>query len=323
MKRVKLTGLTAKIETVYGTDAVPAVATDGIQLEEHLWASIETDFLERNLRENVAGTRMGRQGSAQPSGRFAKITAAVVVKGAGAAYSAALRPELDVLLRASGLAAAVTATAGAEKIAYTPIDDGHESATVYAYAAGQLFKVLGCQGRITGYSAIAARIGVLTFELMGLLAGDPTDVALPSIAYPRRDVKPPVVDAAALTLNGYGAQFASATWEQNLTLTARPRGNAPGGHAGYVITDYDPQLSAQIDAPDLAAFNAWALERAATEFAWSLAVGATQYNRLTLSGSNGQIIKVPQEDKDSLAMLGLKLRCLHGAATPGFTFTFD
>ncbi|HET7276131.1 MAG TPA: phage tail tube protein [Longimicrobiaceae bacterium] len=323
MKRTRLTGLLAAIEDVYGTEVVPDPATDGIQLEEHIWNSIDVDYLERNTRDTASGNRMGRNVGGQPSGRFAKLTAVVAMRGSGVAYADAARPEIDVLLRAAGLQGVVSPAASTESVTYTPVDEDQESATVYAYSAGTLYKLVGCRARITSISGPAAQFGRATFEVWGQLLEDPTDVPLPQITYPAKGVKPPVLQSAALTLDTFGPEFRSFSFEQNLELTPRPRGNAPNGHAGYAITDYDPQLKAQIDSPDKAVFDPWTLERAATEFTWSFAVGATQYNRWKIEGGNGQIIRVPPEEDSGFAMLGLNIRCLHGAVNPAFSLVFD
>jgi hypothetical protein len=323
MKRVRVDGLLAKIETVEGTDAVPSPATDGIQLDEHMWASIETDYLERNLRENATGNRMGRNSGAQPAAPWAKLTVTVALKGAGVAYAAGVRPEMDVLLRACGLAATVDATADAEKCTYAPIDTNHEAATLYAYAAGSLYKILGAHGQITGIAFLPARIALVTIELTGVLPGVPTDAAIPNIVYARRSVQPPVVKAEALTLNGVGVLYKSVNWSQNSVIAALPRGGAPEGHAGYAITDYDPRFKAQIDSPDKSTLNPWALERAGTEFPWSIDWGQTQYNKGTISGSNGQIIHIPQSEDSGYAIIEPEVRCLHGDAEDAFTIEFN
>lgn len=322
MKRTRLDGLLAKIETVYATDSVPVVGTDGIQLDEHIWGSIETDFLERNSRENATGTAMGRHGGGQPTGRWAKITVTAALKGAGAVYAAGVRPEIDVLLRASALQGVLTAGAGSEKWDYTPRSDAHESATLYAYAAGSLFKIVGCRGKVS-ISTISAKIGLIKIELMGLLVDNPTDIALPSITYPRRAVKPPVAASAALTLNGFGPAWKSLDFEMKTDIQPRPRGNAAGGHAGYEVLDYEPGFTVMIDSPDKSAFDAWALEAAGTEFAWSLNVGGTQYNRWKLTGPAGRVVRVPPQADGGFAMLNLGIQALNGAATPPFTLTFD
>jgi hypothetical protein len=310
--RYRLTGLTAKIEGVEGTDSLPVIGTDGIQLERHIWNSIETDYLEQNDRQEVAGQRMGRYGGGQPSGPFVRITAVTALKGTGAAYAAGVRPEQDVLHRIAGLAATVDATAGAETIDYEPRnDDAYETASVYAYTAGMLFKVVACRARITSIAYVAAQVVLVTHEILGRLKELPTEVAMPAIAYPRVLVKPPVLQQNALTLNGFGASFRSATFDQGAELVAKPRGGAAGGHAGYELVDFNPSLVALIDRPSLAAFNPWALRESATDFAWSLTHGATQYNRTTLSGPGGQIVQVPPQESEGLAMLNLRIRLNH------------
>ncbi|HEX8276030.1 MAG TPA: hypothetical protein VF615_25560 [Longimicrobiaceae bacterium] len=321
-KRVRLTGLLAKIETEYGTDSLPVPGTNGIQLEEHIWSNIDVDHLEQNERKDVAGARMGRHASAQPSGRFAKLTLTVGVKGAGAAYAAATRPEMDVLLRIAGFQATVDATATSESITYVPIDEAHESATLYAYSAGSLFKVVGCRGRLVSLTSIPARICIARFEVMGLLLEDPTDVALPAIVYAGRNVKPPVSDQV-VTLGTYGAPSGSFTLEFNTELPAKPRGGTPGGHAGYDIMGYDPTAKVQIDSPTKAVWNPWAIHAAGTLFAWEHAIGGSQYNRLTIAGPAARILKVPPEDQSGHAMLGIQLAMHHADPDPAVTLTFD
>jgi hypothetical protein len=323
MRRTRLTGLLVKTEAVYGTDAVPSPATDGIQLEEHLYNQIEDDYLEQNEREGVTGRRMGRHGGAQPAGRFGKITAIVAVKGAGEAYAAGVRPEIDTLLRIAGHSAVVAGEAGSETLAYEPIDDNHESATVYAYSAGELFKLVGCQARITSGSLIAAQTGRITFEIFGQIVEHVSDAPLPAIVYPRRAVLPPVIKASALELNNVEPDFRSVTFNQNLELPARPRGNAPEGHAGYAIVDYDPQIVCQIDNPSKAVLDVRKLRHEAAEFPWSIRVGAQPYNRFTIAGPAGQVINTPNVEQDKLAMLDVTIRCHHGADAPAYSIVFD
>ncbi len=316
MKRVRLDGLLAKIEGVSGTDAVPVAGTDGVQLDERLWGTIETDHLEQNLRANATGSAgMGRHGGAQPAGRYAKVSLTVAMKGAGVAYAAGVRPEVDVLLRAAGFGAVFSGAAGTEQYAYTPIPDNHESATLYAYAAGTLFKLVGCHAKMT-LSAIAARIGFAKFEVWGQLVEDPSDVALPAITYPRRAVLPPVAAAAALLLDGFGPAWKSFEFNMNTEIPNAPRGNAPGGHGGYEIVDYAPDFNVQIDSPTKAAFNPWTRQASGSEFAWSLAVGAVKYNRWRVLGSNGRVTKVPPQDDNGFAMINLGIQCMNAAVSP-------
>ena len=320
MKRSKVDGLLAKIEGVSGTDAAPVAGTNGIQVDEHLWGTLETDHLEKNTRENATGSAMGRHGGAQPAGRYGKVTLTAALKGAGVAYAGGVRPEIDVLLRAAGLAGVVSGGVGAEQVAYTPVTDELESATLHVYAAGSLFKLVGSRGKLS-ISAIAARIGFAKFEIWGRLIEGPSDAALPAIVYPRRAIRPPVAASAALLLDGYGPSWKSFEFNTTTDVQARPRGNAPGGHAGYEIVDYAPEFSTQIDSPVKAAFDPWALEAAGTEFPWSLAVGAVQYNHWYLEGSNGRVTKVPPQEDSGFAMINLGIQAMNADAAPFAPFS--
>ncbi|HEX6038041.1 hypothetical protein [Longimicrobium sp.] len=328
MRPIRLDGLLGKMEPVEGTDALPTPAENGIQLEEHIWAKLEVDYLERNQRENATGYGMGRHGGAQPSGRWAKLTVDFAWKGAGAAYTAGaagVRPELDVLLRAAGFAAAVDATAGSESVTYAPAQTGHESATFYAYGGGWLYKLVAARGRLTADSNIANQISRGTVEIMALLAGDPEPAALPAITYPRRLVKPPVVRGAAVDLGGFLPSWHSLSLDMGTVLSPRPRGNAADGHAGYGITDFDPTFKLQMDVPQ-AGFNPWEMEREGTLFPWSLSIPGQQYNRVRKEGFAGQVIKVPTQEKDGLAMIELQVRACHDdqdPAHPPLQFVFD
>jgi hypothetical protein len=320
--RERLTGLLAKIEPVYGTNSVPVPGTDGIQLESHLWSTLEVDHLEQNERKDVAGSRMGRHASAQPSGRWAKLTLPIAIKGAGAAYAAATRPELDVLLRICGFGATVDASAGDESIEYVPIDEAHESATLFAYTAGSLFKLVGCRGRLVSLPSVPARICIARFEVMGLLVDDPTDVTLPAIVYPGRAVLPPV-STNVVTLDGFGAPSASFDFQLNTELPAKPRGGSPGGHAGYDIMGYDPQAKVLIDSPVKATWNPWAAHAAGELFPWAHQIGSIQFNRLRVEGPAARILKIPHEGQNGHAMIGIQLAMHHADPAPAFKLIFD
>lgn len=311
MEKTRLKGLTAKIETVFKQDAMPAPETDGIQLEDNIWASIEWGFLEENLRPQLAQLGFGRTGGARPSGRFCHITAPVAFKGTAAALTDANRPELDVLLRIAAHQATVDATVGMEAITYTPRSSGFESATVYAYSSGSLFKVAGARATLSQISILPNQIVRFVFDIWGVLKDDPSDVALPSIDYPHADVEPPVAKDEGLTLAGFDpAGFSTATFEQRLQLPAKQAGNDPDGHAGYEPTDWDPHFRTTIAKPPKASFDYVGLRSAGTRFAWDIGpIGSANYNRLTLSGPSARIVEGPHSDQDGFAMVDLLMRC--------------
>lgn len=307
-KKVRLKGLLAKIESTYKTDSSPVAGADGIQIEEDIWGSIEVGHLEENLREQLAQKGFGRAGSAAPSGPWGHITASVAVKGAGAQYQAdgSVVAELDVLLRMAGHQVTWALDSGT----YTPRSSGFESATVYAYSSGQLFKLVGCRAILSRWSIIPGQISRMVFDIWGVMPDVPTDVSLPTITYPRKDVTPPAVTSAGLTLNSFDPDdFSSFEFRQGLELPARRGGNDSDGHPGYDPVDWNPEFTAVIQAPTLASFDPYTLRKDGTLFAWDIQVGGTQYNQAKLSGTKARIVDVPHSESDGFAMTEIRARC--------------
>lgn len=319
--RERIHALLMKPETEYGVDSVPTAAVNGIQLEETLWNTVEIDYLERNIRETVSGGRgFGFGAGAQPSGRFVKFTIKPVLKGSGAA---AQLPEIAAPFGAAGLLPAEGVPAVGKRT-WSPFSaiGGAEPASYscYMWTGKYLITATGVRARLTGIALVAGRIVLPSFECMGLLAAEPAVAALPVINYPQRAIRPPVVGRVPLLLNGYGPPFNTATFDMGTDLAALARGNAPDGIAGYDITDYKPTLKVSIDAPDVALFNPWALERLGTPFPWSVdigeASGAAPFNRWRLEGPAAQIVKVSPETQDKRQMVAMTMNLMEDPADP-------
>lgn len=325
MYKERLKGLTAKIESTRLTDALPAIGTDGIQLDDHIWSVIEIGYMEDNLRENLAQAGLGRAGTGAPGGRYGHITVTFPIRGCTAAFAdAGPRPDEDVLLRICGLQATVDESVGTETVTYTPRSEGHETATVYAYSSGSLYKMVGCQATLTGLRLTPNTYMQATIDIWGAIIDDPTDVAHPTIVYPQKSITPPVVQGAAFSMNGYTfADFMTCTLETRTTLVPLPRGNAAGGHFGYEITDYNPHLMATVDKVALSSFNPYELHQNGTLFAISFGpIGTTQYNRLSFACSSARMVNVPHSAQDGLPMWDLEARLQNtDEETPDDAFT--
>lgn len=326
-ERVRVKGLAAAIEAVYGTAETIDPATDGIQVEENLWADLTIDYLEANLREGAAVSGLGRSLAAQPGGRYGNLRVAVALKGVDGVIDASNAPEWDVLARACGLTPTFDATASSEAVTYTPRSSAFESATVRMWSAGGQYEMVGVRGNLDEIRTVAGQIAVLVFDLWGLITADPTDAAIPgTLAYAQQALKPPLLTGAGLTMNGFTpADFASFTFQMRSEVVERARGNAPEGHAGYEITDWDPHFNVVIDKPPLATFNPYALRKSATSFAWTVDVDtndtAPQYNQITIAGPAGVIAGTPHEDDRGYAMMNLLVRCQNDAGDDAFTIT--
>src|SRR4051812_22561980 len=113
MERYRVYAITAKIEAVSGTDAVPTNA-NGIRVVGV--PTLKLGYLESGDRQDVAASVLGTVDRAEPAGRFGELEVTLEAKGAGAAYAAGVRPECDAFLRASGFSSTVDATGGNEKV---------------------------------------------------------------------------------------------------------------------------------------------------------------------------------------------------------------
>src|SRR6267378_2613922 len=167
---IRLDGLLAKIETTYGTDAVPVVGTNAVRISERIWSSFRILENWPNTNEEAsAGTIFGTTPGG-PRGRYVEFTAAWQTRGHGSDNPV----EADPLFRAAGWAQAHPANV----VNYTLAALAHESATCYLYGGGLLVKVGGCRGSLR-WDFTPGRLGIIRFFMRGRLLAIPTDVALP------------------------------------------------------------------------------------------------------------------------------------------------
>lgn len=311
---VRLKGVTATEENTYGTDASPTTS-DGVQVEENFWTTINTGYLNENLREGAAGQGLGRFASGSPTGRFIEFELNVPLKGASSAFSAATDIEFHPLMVACGLSANVDTTGGSETVTYSPQSSGFSSATVYLFSSSTKYICTGVRGDLT-LSFMPGQFVMATFSMQGFLDTLPTDNSLPSITYPNSGVEPPTVKSAGFTMNSFDpSDFESFEFALQNQVPERPRGNASDGHDGYEIVDWDPQFTTTIDRPNLSSFDPWDLRDNNTTFSWDIGdIGSTQYNQINLSGSAGRIVEIPQTASDEFAMLDLTVRAQNTAA---------
>lgn len=130
------TALLAKTETVYGTDAAPAGATNALLISN---ATIDVTY--NNVDRALLRPYMG--GSEQLVGtRYVKMDFEVEIAGSGTAGTA---PAWGAVLRACGMAETVVPSTHVE---YTPVSGAFDSATVYYNVDGVLYKALGCRGTV-------------------------------------------------------------------------------------------------------------------------------------------------------------------------------
>jgi hypothetical protein len=299
---IRIEGLLCKIESVYGTDPTPTAAANGIRISERLWAQISFEYAFSNLRDEVVTGTLLPLGAGPKRGWIATLDFGVELTGFGAAYSATDLPSVHPLIRSSGCSQTVVTTGGAETVTYTLEDTGHESCTIWAYGAGNIYKIVGCRGELT-WPFTPGELGLMRFRVQGLVASVATG-ALPAITY-TAEVPPPMV-GLALTVGGWTPTRVSGEFTTGATIVRRDSAQAADGVTAFSISRFDPhfRLTAETDA--LATANPYDDAKPAaggvpTNRTIDLTLGSAQYQRAKLDVDNATVESISHQDLDGFA----------------------
>ena len=267
----RLDAVLAKVESTYGTDSVPAAATDSVRISRRLWSLITVDYQWENRRQDAATGTLIPVKPAIPRGRKVRLDIFWEVKGAGVDAA----PEASPLYIGCGL----PETDGTSLWDYGPLTSGTKgSASLYAYAAGLLFKCVGCRGRFR-WPLVVGEIAVHQFTMFGLLAADP---ATTTLATPTYDTPEPIAGVnTALTIGAWTPDWLSG--ELDLTgvdpeLLAS--GNATDGIASFDFGSADPQFRLSARKVALATYDPYADLKARTTRNLVMTWGSVAFNRV-------------------------------------------
>lgn len=287
--RPRVLAIAAKIETTSGVDSVPTLAANA--LNQVGVPALNLGYLETGVRDDVVTGVLGTVDRAAPAGRNVSFDMTLEVKGFGAVYSAANKPEADVPLRASGRAAASVLTGGLESWTYLTIDDAMETATFYCWTANKLFKLVGCTCRMK-FAAVVNQRAFFTFTVQGKLTTDP---ATTSFSAPTLNMTvPPIFNGAAANIGLWTTAVAeplviqSVEFDDGASVTERPSAGATDGLIGWIINDRKPRLTMAVEQVTLATFDPYAASKQNSSGAIDtkpvFAVGTVQYNRMKFLG---------------------------------------
>ena len=304
--------LTAKEETVYGTDANPTAAANAV--------------LAQNVKLTpMAATEVTRQHArpyqgARPSllvGKHMKLSFEVEAKGSGTAGTA---PGFAVFLRSCKMAEVIAAAAS---VTYNPVSTGHKSCSIYFYIDGVLFKIIGARGDWK-YKLTADGIVVIEFTFTGLFT-QPTSVAVPTPTYGSQLTELPQ-EASTETVPTFSIGAFATAGLRSLTFNA-------GNNVVFrnivrrrqvIIPASDESLEFQIEAEALATFNPFALAAAGTPQAVTLTHGIGAGKVVTLSVPQLQILNPGDlAQQDGIVEYALRGKCLPSATeNDQFTLAF-
>jgi len=307
--------LLVKIESTYNTDPTPTGADNAVLVENPAWSHAGARMNERNpVRTSIASLKQVFGGT------LMQVTFDVELKGAGAAYSATVRPECDALLRACGYAATVDATPSSESVTYQPASTGHESATIYYYQDGMLFVLTGCRGNVS-FAFEAGGIGKASFTMTGHSVA-PTDAPL---ATPTYDSTVPVPFlSAGFSIDGYSATINALAFDMSNTVAMPADANASDGYGEIRITKRDTNGSFDPEAELVATEAFIANWRSGAAMALDTgSIGSTQYNKYDLNMPAVSYRDVAPGDRDGVRTYDLSFGAHESATDDESVLIFD
>lgn len=300
---LRIEGLLVEEEVTYGTDPTPVASTEGIRGVGRIWSAMTPEWAFPNKREDVVSNSLIGVAPGPPRGRIMNIDYTVQLMGAGTAYSGVptiVRPEADALIMACGMARTHVDTGGSETVSYAFADTGHSSCTIWAYAGGKLFKVVGCRGNWT-WAPTAGGLGEIRFQLQGMLSTAPTEVAVPTITYDA--VVPPAAVAIGLAI----VPDSLSSWTPNTADMEITSGhevdrfddpNAADGIEGFFIGKTDPRFTFTPRTEDLTDYTAYAHAASQLVHTIDFTIGAVQYNQVGFNANLMYLMNDPPPDED-------------------------
>lgn len=262
------------------------------------------------------------------------IEASMWMRGAGVAYTAAVKPELDMVLRAAGHSA-IFGTTGGANWTYQPTET-EETFTAYVVVdvpggSALSFQLVGCLCSRFTQQTVAGQGLRTDFSIMGAIDERADITYVPGVLSPTPT--PPVTKGAAfITDDGsaYTPRLKSIGFDAGLTCAYVDSVNATGAVAGAKIFDRSPTLSIDPEADREANSGWWAMLRDGAPMNFcTFNVGNTAFNReLFQFGAGGtnrllQLVKQGLSMRDGLAALPSVLRATLSASGNDYALKFS
>jgi hypothetical protein len=315
------TSLLAKTEATYGTDATPA-GTDGV-----LAMNIKPDVRFQSLIRNVQKATIGNYAPvSETSGNAAAggISFDVELRGAGSAYSTAVKPKISPLLQACGLTETVSS---GTSVTYAPASTGINGCTIYAYLDGIIAKLVGCRGNVK-LALKAGAPATLTFDMQALTIAF-TDGALVAGTYEPVNTAPPTwlkysgTSALKIGTGNYEPIVQNLTLDLGNNVQISPSANSANGRAEIFIAardiggTFDPELVTE------ASFDYEGAMLAATQMAGTAQVGITQWNRAILTMPKLVLGQIGHQDRNGRRALSIPFKCAENAGDDEISLVFS
>ncbi|MCF8719212.1 phage tail tube protein [Nitrospina gracilis] len=296
--------LLAKVEVTYGTDPVPAPATDAI-LVNNPQVRPTGEVLRREFQRSSLSPLPHVIGLKE-----SELTFSTELKGSGTANAGGAGdiPEIDPLLQACGMNPTFTAEssggAGDGDITYNPVSSSLKSVTLYWYNDGLLHKLLGAVGnmRINGE---AGQFGTIEWTFRGLYV-DPTDADIPGGAVFNAE-QPPILNGISMSVHSYQGAIQAFAVELANEIARRNSVNAATGVVGFLVTGRDTQGSMNPEQVKEATHDFWAKWKAATQGALSMTIGTVAGAKIDITAPKVQYRELTGGARDGVRIYDVPL----------------
>ena len=312
---LRLQAVMVEEEVTYATDPTPSTTTDGVRVVGNIWEGMSPESAFPNKREDVLSNNLIKVAPGLPAGRVMNLDFVVQAIGSGAAYSSAtpVRPEMDALMRACGMSRTHVDTGSSESVSYALASESHSSCTIWAYAGGDLFKIVGCRGNFT-WELTAGGLGQIRFQMSGMLSTAPAETAVASVTYD--SVIPPATVNMGLAIvpSGGGSwtpHASSLVLTPGNSLARLDDVNAADGIEMFAITRQAPRFSMTCRKPDLSDYTLYARALSQVLHTIDATLGSVQYNRVDIDIDAAYLMSDPRLTGDQgLAAVELEYELL-------------
>lgn len=290
----------AKIESPYGTDAVPVGATDAFQAVNFQWAGAAkavTDELAYAAGWYGARDRFVISLTRECSFEMPWM-------GGGAPAGTNLPAPLLAILRACGHAAVISAGVS---VTFTPVNSGEEGATIRVTEDTFLRKMLGSRGNLRWVWA-EGKVPRMVAALMGLYS-TPADEAIPAATLPTL-VKPVGFTNSNTIVTLGGTQLKCSSVEIDGGRTNEYRNHA--GVEDIAPIDCKPTATVSFELPTAAVKNVYQQLETAADQALVITHGTAVGNIATTTAPRAQLVDLQDSKERGQIFVTAKLELLPG-----------
>lgn len=277
--------LLAKIETAYGTDAVPTALANAVLAMNVELTPMDGEDVTRNLER----PHMGADPSI-PINLRSVLSFDVELVGSGTLGTA---PAWGPLLRMCGVAEVISA---GTKVEYSPVTDGHEAGSIYLAIDTTRYVLLGARGTVV-FTLNANGLPIMRYTLTGLFTM-PSQQAKVVPDYTAWQAPQVVSKANTPVFTIGGTSFVMRNFSFDLSNDVQPRMLV--GQEAILIVDKQEQLSVQVEAVPLTTYNPYQIAQDQTLQAINITQGTVAAKRVKLaipSAQQGRVTALANEQK--------------------------